>query len=60
MLVELANSQGSDEKKADYIRLYRTVLALILNFKKTLEEFDDDFESVMDLVVLVSAMPPFP
>jgi len=42
MLVELANSQGSDEKKADYIRLYRTVLALIPNFKKTLEEFDDD------------------
>jgi hypothetical protein len=59
MLVELANSQGSDEKKADYIWLYRTVLALIPNFKKTLEEFDDDFEPVMDLVVLVSVMPPF-
>jgi hypothetical protein len=41
-----------DEQTA-YIKLYRSVLAQVPNFKKTLEEFEDDYESITELIALV-------
>ena len=35
------------------IRLYRGVLSQVPNFKKTIEEFGDDFESIMELIGVV-------
>lgn len=35
------------------LKLYRGVLALVPNFRKTLEEFGDDFQSIMDLITVV-------
>ena len=54
-LAERTHSEGSDENKDAYVSLYRAVLSQVPNFKKTLEEFGDDFESIMDLILLVSA-----
>ena len=42
-----------DEDKDAYIKLYRSVLSLVPNFKKTIEEFGEDYGSVMDLINLV-------
>jgi hypothetical protein len=44
----------SDKLHDTYIKLYRSTLALVPNFKKSLEDFGDDFESIMDLINLVS------
>src|SRR5262245_17235283 len=44
----------ADQDIANHLQLYRSVLALVPNFKKSLEEFGDDFESIMELISLVS------
>jgi hypothetical protein len=53
------NKRENDEKQKEaYLKLYRGVLAQVPNFKKTLEEFGDDFESIMDLIGVVSLNYP--
>jgi hypothetical protein len=42
-----------DEQKDVYLKLYHGVLSQVPNFKKTIEEFGDDFESIMDIIGLV-------
>jgi hypothetical protein len=42
-----------DEQKDAYLKLYHGVISQVPNFKKTIEEFGDDFESIMDLIGLV-------
>jgi hypothetical protein len=50
----LKKREEKENQKDAYIKLYRGVLAQVPNFKKTLEEFGDDFESIMDLIGVVS------
>ena len=44
---------GTNEDHDTLIKLYRSVLALVPNFKKTIEGFGDDFESITELINLV-------
>jgi hypothetical protein len=50
---------SSDEDKCAYIKLYRSILSQVPNFKKTLESFGEDYESVMDLIKMVSNVIEF-
>ena len=43
-----------EEQKDANLKLYRGVLSQVPNFKKSIEEFGDDFESIMDLIGVVS------
>ena len=43
------------EQKEANLKLYRGVLTQVPNFKKSIEEFGDDFESIMDLIGMVSS-----
>lgn len=45
-----------EKQKDAYLKLYRGVLSQVPNFKKTIEEFGDDFESIMDLIGVVSSI----
>lgn len=48
-----ATRNMKEEERNTYIKFYRSVLAQVLNFKKTLEDFRDDYESIMELITLV-------
>ena len=48
------NREHADEQKDAYLTLYCGVLSQVPNFKKMIEEFGDDFESIMDLIGMVS------
>ena len=43
-----------EKQKDANLKLYRGVLSQVPNFKKTIEEFGNDFESTMDLIGVVS------
>ena len=47
------NREHVDERKDVYLKLYHSVILQVPNFKKAIEEFEDDFESIMDLISLV-------
>jgi hypothetical protein len=47
------NREHADERKVAYLKLYHGIILQVPNFKKTIEEFEDDFESIMDLINLV-------
>ena len=42
-----------EEEWNTYIKFYCSVLAQVPNFKKTLEDFGDDYELIMELITLV-------
>lgn len=42
------------DEKDTYLAIYQSILSLVPNFKKTIEDFGDDFEVVMELITLVS------
>lgn len=44
---------ADNSNKHAYIQLYCSVLAQVPNFKNTIEDFGDDFESIMSLISLV-------
>jgi len=46
--------------KIRYLKLYRGVLSQVPNFKKMIEEFGDNFESIMDLIGVVSSYCAIP
>ena len=50
--------ENNEKQNEAYLKLYHGVLSQVPNFKKTLEEFGDDFESIMDLIGLVSLNYP--
>jgi hypothetical protein len=52
------NREHVGEQKDTYLKLYHGVLSQVPNFKKTIEEFGDDFESIMDLIGMVSLYCP--
>ena len=47
------NREHVDERKDAYLKLYHGIILQVPNFKKAIEEFEDDFESIMDLISLV-------
>ena len=47
--------EHTEKQKDAYLKIYRGVLSQVPNFKKTIEEFGDDFESIMELIGVVSS-----
>ena len=47
--------EHTKEQKEANLKLYRGILSQVSNFKKSIEEFGDDFESIMDLIGVVSS-----
>jgi hypothetical protein len=48
-------SEDIERQKEMILQLYRGILSQVPNFKKTIEEFGSDFESIMDLIGVVSS-----
>ena len=52
-----ASEREHIEKQKDaYLKLFCGVLSQVPNFKKMIEEFGDNFESIMDLIGVVSSI----
>lgn len=51
------DDEQPDELRDTHLKLYRGVLSLVPNFKKTIEGFGDNYESIMELIDLVRRIP---